>query len=115
MRVAGERRQGGRTATIGEPARADAPRLRLYTDEERRRRDGTRWTLVQGILAPLQFLVFAVSLALVLRYLATGQGLAAADASVVLKTVALYAIMVTGALWEKAVFGRYLFARAFFW
>jgi 3-vinyl bacteriochlorophyllide hydratase len=33
----------------------------------------------------------------------------------VLKTVALYAIMVTGALWEHAVFGRYLFAPAFFW
>ena len=23
--------------------------------------------------------------------------------------------MVTGAIWEKVVFGRYLFARAFFW
>ena len=31
------------------------------------------------------------------------------------KTAALYTIMVTGALWEKAVFGRYLFAPAFFW
>ncbi|MEO1568680.1 MAG: 2-vinyl bacteriochlorophyllide hydratase, partial [Pseudomonadota bacterium] len=28
---------------------------------------------------------------------------------------ALYAIMVTGAIWEKVVFGRYLFAPAFFW
>ena len=55
-----------------------------------------RWTLVQGVLAPLQFLVFLVSLALVLRYLATGDGLAAATVSVVVKTLALYAIMVTG-------------------
>ena len=37
----------------------------LYTAEERRRRDASGWTLVQGILAPLQFLVFLVSLALV--------------------------------------------------
>ena len=50
-------------------------RLPLYTVEERARRDATRWTLVQGILAPLQFLVFLVSLALVLSYLATGEGL----------------------------------------
>jgi 3-vinyl bacteriochlorophyllide hydratase len=27
----------------------------------------------------------------------------------------LYAIMITGAIWEKVVFGRYLFAPAFFW
>ena len=87
----------------------------LYTADQRRRRDATPWTLVQGILAPLQFAVLLVSLALVGRYLATGEGLAAATASVLAKTAALYAIMVTGSLWEKAVFGRYLFAPAFFW
>jgi 3-vinyl bacteriochlorophyllide hydratase len=87
----------------------------LYTPEERRRRDATRWTLVQGILAPVQFLVFLVSLALVLRYLATGTGYGAATVSIVVKTLVLYAIMVTGAIWEKVVFGRYLLAPAFFW
>jgi 3-vinyl bacteriochlorophyllide hydratase len=88
---------------------------RLYTAEERRRRDHSPWTLVQGILAPLQFLVFLVSLFLVLRYLQTGEGLVMANGSVVVKTLVLYTIMVTGSLWEKDVFGRYLFARAFFW
>ena len=92
-----------------------ASRHRLYSPEERRRRDATPWTLVQGILAPVQFAVFLVSLALVLRYLATGEGYAAATASILIKTGALLAIMVTGAIWEKAVFGRYLFAPAFFW
>ena len=87
----------------------------LYTAEERRRRDASGWTLVQGVLAPLQFLVFLVSLGLVLRYLATGQGHDAAAGSVVVKTLTLYAIMVTGCIWEKVVFGRYLFAPAFFW
>jgi 3-vinyl bacteriochlorophyllide hydratase len=87
----------------------------LYTAEERRRRDASRWTLVQGILAALQFVVFLVSLVLVLRYLATGEGLQAATVSVVVKTLVLYTIMVTGSLWEKDVFGRYLFARSFFW
>ena len=87
----------------------------LYSADEKRRRDSTPWTLVQGILAPFQFLVFLPSLALVLRYLATGEGLALATASVLLKTATLYAIMITGAIWERVVFGRYLFAPAFFW
>ena len=87
----------------------------LYTPEQRRRRDSSRWTLVQGILAPVQFLIFLVSLGLVLRYLATGEGAAAATASIVVKTVALYAIMVTGSIWEKVVFGKWLFVPAFFW
>ncbi|MCU0885372.1 MAG: 2-vinyl bacteriochlorophyllide hydratase [Beijerinckiaceae bacterium] len=87
----------------------------LYTAEERRRRDASRWTLVQGILAPLQFLVFLISLALVLRYLATGEGYGAATVSVVVKTLVLYTIMVTGSLWEHDVYGRYLFAPAFYW
>jgi 3-vinyl bacteriochlorophyllide hydratase len=87
----------------------------LYTEEERRRRDTSPWTLVQGVLAPLQFGVFVVSLCLVLRYLVSGEGLGPATVSVVIKTFVLYAIMATGSLWEKDVFGRYLFARPFFW
>ncbi|MBB1091034.1 2-vinyl bacteriochlorophyllide hydratase [Rhodopseudomonas pseudopalustris] len=87
----------------------------LYTPEERARRDATKWTLVQGILAPVQFLVFLISLALVLRYLWIGDGYTVATASVVIKTLVLYTIMVTGAIWEREVFGCYLFAPAFFW
>lgn len=87
----------------------------LYTPAERARRDATRWTLVQGVLAPVQFAVFAVSLVLVLRTLATGEGEAAASISVGIKTALLYTIMVTGAIWEKEVFGVWLFARPFFW
>ena len=87
----------------------------LYTPDQRRRRDASKWTLVQGLLAPFQFVVFLISLWLVLRYLTTGAGEAAATASIVGKTLVLYVIMVTGAIWEKVVFGRYLFAPAFFW
>ncbi len=104
-----------RTSPLQQPACAAAPRAPLYTPEQRLRRDATRWTLVQGLLAPLQFLVFAVSLTLVLRYLLTGQGLDAATASVVIKTLLLYTIMVTGCIWEKVVFDCYLFAPAFYW
>ncbi len=90
-------------------------RAPLYTQEELHRRNVSPWTRVQAILAPLQFLAFAVSLVLILRYLASGEGFGAATASVVVKTILLYLIMVTGSLWEHDVYGRYLFAPAFFW
>ena len=87
----------------------------LYTPEERRRRDASPWTLVQGILAPIQFGICLVSLALIVRALTTHEGIGIATTSVVVKTAALYAIMITGSIWERVVFGRYLFAPAFFW
>jgi 3-vinyl bacteriochlorophyllide hydratase len=87
----------------------------LYTPEERRRRDASPWTKVQGVLAPVQFMVFLASLALVLRYLVTGTGYEAATISIVAKTLVLYTIMITGSIWERRVFGRFLFAPSFFW
>jgi len=87
----------------------------LYTPDERLRRDATRWTLVQGLLAPIQFFVFLVSVVLVLRYLQTGEGETVATISIVIKTILLYTIMITGCIWDKVVFGRYLFAHSFFW
>jgi len=56
-----------------------------------------------------------VSVVLVLRFLWTGDGYEAATVSIIVKTLFLYVIMVTGAIWEKVVFGQYLFAPAFFW
>lgn len=90
-------------------------RSSLYSPEERERRDATVWTTVQGILAPVQFLIFLASLALVLRYMTTGDGYGVATVSIVIKTLVLYTIMITGAIWEKVVFGQYLLAPAFFW
>ena len=56
----------------------------LYTPEQRAKRDASRWTLVQGVLAPVQFLVFLVSLSGV-EQLETGEHTDWALASVVLK------------------------------
>jgi 3-vinyl bacteriochlorophyllide hydratase len=97
---------------MNRPATVRAP---LYSAEERRRRDASAWTTVQGVLAPVQFIACAVSLYFVLRYLATGEGLFAAGVSFVVKCALLYLIMVTGSVWEKVVFGKWLFAPAFFW
>lgn len=87
----------------------------LYTADQRKRRNESVWTLVQGILAPVQFLIFIVSFCLVIRYLFTGDGYEIATVSIVIKTIALYLIMITGSIWEKVVFGKYLFAEGFFW
>ena len=87
----------------------------LYTADQRKRRNESVWTLVQGILAPVQFLIFIVSFCLVIRYLFTGDGYEIATVSIVIKTLALYLIMITGSIWEKVVFGEYLFADSFFW
>ena len=87
----------------------------LYTKDQRSRRDATAWTVVQGILAPLQFLVFLVSLFLVIRYMITGLGYDIMTLSIIAKALLLYLIMITGAIWEKVVFGQWLFAPAFFW
>ena len=100
-------------AAVQRPIRTQRPPL--YTPAERVKRDTSVWTLVQGILAPVQFLVFLISIGLVLRYLSTGEGLTAATVSVVIKTLVLYTIMITGCIWEKVVFDKWLFAPAFFW
>ena len=109
-RVLNERKQANAST-----AQTPASQRALYNPEQRIKRDQTAWTQVQGVLAPIQFLVFLISLVLVVRYLATGLGHDAAITSVVVKTLALYTIMITGCVWEKVVFNCYLFAPAFFW
>lgn len=108
-------RGAGATAAAPTPPVVTVPARGLYTADERRRRDASPWTMVQAILAPTQFAVFLISLFLVLRYLATGVGLTETVASILTKTLLLYTIMITGSIWERDVFGRYLFAPAFFW
>ena len=87
----------------------------MYTPEQLLRRDRSRWTRVQAVLAPVQFLAFLVSFGLVARYLATGQGYLAANISVLIKIALLWAITITGMIWEKEIFGHYFLAREFFW
>ena len=102
-------------ASPASPGLASPARRPLYTPDERHRRDTTVWTVVQGILAPLQFLVLLISLVLIGYAWATNSHWDWALWSVVVKTGVLYLIMLTGAIWEKAVFGQYLFAPAFYW
>lgn len=89
--------------------------MSMYTPEQLARRNASRWTRVQMILAPIQFLAFLISFGLVVRYLATGQGYAVASISVLVKIALLWAITITGMIWEKEIFGHYFLAREFFW
>lgn len=89
--------------------------MSMYTAEQLARRDASVWTKVQGVLAPLQFLAFLVSFGLVIRYLATGDGYLAATISVLIKIGLLWAITITGMIWEKEIFGRWFLAPEFFW
>lgn len=75
--------------------------MATYTPEQLERRNNSKWTMVQAVLAPLQFLMFIISFSLVVRYLVTGNGFAIANSSVLIKITLLWLITVTGMIWEK--------------
>jgi 3-vinyl bacteriochlorophyllide hydratase len=87
----------------------------MYTSDQLRRREASRWTRVQIILAPIQFLVFLISFALVIRYLVTGEGYLIATISVWIKIALIWALTITGMLWEHDMFDHYFMAKEFFW
>lgn len=89
--------------------------MSMYTAEQLERRNRSFWTRVQAVLAPTQFVAFLASFGLVVRFLATGQGYAVANASVLVKIALLWLITITGMIWEKEIFGHYFLAREFFW
>jgi 3-vinyl bacteriochlorophyllide hydratase len=89
--------------------------MAIYTPEQMVRRNSSVWTKVQAILAPIQFLAFLTSFGFVIRYLTTGEGYAITNVSVLIKITLLWAITITGMIWEKEIFGHYFLAKEFFW
>lgn len=87
----------------------------MYTTEQLERRNASPWTRVQFILAPIQFLVFLISFGLVIRYLMSGESYLIATISVWVKIALIWALTITGMLWEYDVYGHYFMAREFFW
>lgn len=86
-----------------------------YTPEQLARRDHSIWTKVQGVLAPTQFIAFLVSAVLVYRAWSTQSGYEAATISIIIKITLLWAITITGMIWEKEIFGHYFLAKEFYW
>lgn len=89
--------------------------MSTYTPEQLAKRNSSKWTIVQAILGPVQLLAFIISLILVIRYLTTGEGYDIATISVLIKIGLMWAITVTGMIWEKEVFGKWFLAPQFFW
>jgi 3-vinyl bacteriochlorophyllide hydratase len=89
--------------------------MAIYTPEQLAKRNTSIWTKVQAVLAPVQFLAFLISFGLVIRYLTTGEGYEITNLSVLIKISLLWAITITGMIWEKEIFGHYFLAREFFW
>jgi 3-vinyl bacteriochlorophyllide hydratase len=88
-----------------------------YTPEQLEKRNASKWTTVQAILAPIQFLIFLAGLTVTYLY---SQGIWITDFTwittfVILKTAMLVLIFVTGGFFELEVFGQFAFAHEFFW
>jgi 3-vinyl bacteriochlorophyllide hydratase len=88
-----------------------------YTPEQLEKRNASRWTTVQAILAPIQFLIFLAGLTVTWLY---AEGIWINDFGwvtffVALKTFMLVLIFVTGGFFELEVFGHFAFAPEFFW
>ena len=88
-----------------------------YTPEQLAKRNASKWTTVQAILAPIQFLMFLTGLTVTYLY---QSGIWIDDFTwitvfVVLKTLMLVLIFVTGGFFELEVFGQFAFAHEFFW
>ena len=88
-----------------------------YTPEQLERRNASVWTKVQGILAPIQFLMFLVGVTVTYLYQAHIwiDNFYWITVFVFLKTLMLVLIFVTGGFFEQEVFGAFAFAPEFFW
>lgn len=89
--------------------------MSMYTAEQLEKRNNSKWTTVQAILGPLQFIAFIISFWLVVRYLSTGEGYMLTNISVIIKIALLWLITITGMIWEKEVYGHWFLAPQFFW
>lgn len=87
-----------------------------YTPEQLRMRNRSVWTKVQIFLAPIQFVVFIVGFILTyLYYVGEIQNFDVVTYAIVVKTIFIVVLFVTGAFFEKEIFGKWVYAPEFFW
>jgi 3-vinyl bacteriochlorophyllide hydratase len=77
------------------------------------RRSSSIWTKIHPVFALAQLFAFFVSVGLLVGYLRGGVAFDVVHASVLMKVALMIGAIVTGALWEKDVFGKYWFAPEF--
>jgi 3-vinyl bacteriochlorophyllide hydratase len=83
-------------------------------DQVRARRSSSVWTRVHPIFALGQLGAFFVSVLLLAGYFAGWVSYAAVFESVLVKIAFMIGAIVTGAFWERDVYGHYWFAPEFF-
>lgn len=86
-----------------------------YTAEQIKRRQQSAWTLVQVIGAPIQLLVFIVSMGFVIYSMFSDDLFWVTNITILLKIFVLYFMFITGMFWEKDVFDHYYLSKEFFW
>jgi 3-vinyl bacteriochlorophyllide hydratase len=77
------------------------------------RRAASVWTKIHPVFALGQLLAFCVSVALLIGYFRGGVSFDTVHQSVLVKVSLMIGAILTGALWEKDVFGAYWFAPEF--
>jgi len=86
-----------------------------FTPEELARRNATIWTPIVLYIALVQFIAYFAGFYLVIRFLMTGEGYQAATVIVWIKILLMWAVTVTGMIWEKVVVNHWLMAKQYFW
>jgi len=86
-----------------------------YGDSEQMvaRRAASVWTKIHPIFALGQLLAFFVSVGFLIGYFRGAVSMEAVHQSVLVKVALMLGAIITGALWEKDVFGQYWFAPEF--
>jgi 3-vinyl bacteriochlorophyllide hydratase len=111
----------GRVTTITVPPNADVydygegdVQVTYGNSEEMvARRSASVWTKIHPVFALGQLLAFFVSLGLLIGYFRGAVSFDVVHQSVLVKVALMVGAIITGALWEKDVFGAYWFAPEF--
>jgi len=77
------------------------------------RRSASLWTRIHPVFALAQLAAFFVSVGLLIAYFRGAVSFDVVHQSVLIKVALMAGAIVTGALWEKDVFGKYWFAPEF--
>ncbi|ACF15167.1 2-vinyl bacteriochlorophyllide hydratase [Chloroherpeton thalassium ATCC 35110] len=87
-----------------------------YTPEQLRKRNNSVWTKVQLYLAPIQFVVFIIGVILtVMYYHGALEDFSIVTWALLIKTLFLVVLFVTGAFFEKEIFDIWVFSPEFLW
>ncbi len=87
-----------------------------YTPEQLRKRNNSVWTTVQLVLAPIQFVVFIVGVILTFMYYnGSLENFSLVTWALLIKTIFLVVLFVTGAFFEKEIFDIWVYSPEFLW